>query len=152
MLSIINDPVSIFLPMLMFFTPIKGIFFTVALVIVMDTLVGLWKARHLNQNITSRKLSAVISKLLLYESLILITFLIAQFITAGAIDKLFSIEHVLTKGISLVLIYIELKSINESYKIVKGIDIWAHLKELISRTREIKDGVKELKDEESNNK
>lgn len=147
MLNIFNEPINIIIPLLMFFAPIKGIFLTVATVIVLDTIVGLWKARHLKQKITSRKLSGVISKLLLYQSLILVTYLIGQFITAGAIDKIFSIEHVLTKGVSLVLIYIELKSINESYHIVKNINIWDHLRELVSRTKELKDGIKEIKEE-----
>jgi hypothetical protein len=50
----------------------------------------------------------------------------------------------LTKVLSLVLISIEVISINENYKAVKGIDLWASLKKLISRAKELKNDSDEI--------
>jgi hypothetical protein len=50
-----------------FFLPISGILGLLLALIISDTATGIWKAKHLKQEITSRKLSAIISKLLLYE-------------------------------------------------------------------------------------
>jgi hypothetical protein len=44
----------------------------------------------------------------------------------------------LTKILSLVLVSIEVMSINENYKAVKGIDIWQAMKSLFARAKEIK--------------
>ena len=44
----------------------------------------------------------------------------------------------LTKILSLVLVSIEVMSINENYKAVKGIDIWQGMKNLFARAKEIK--------------
>ena len=55
----------------------------------------------------------------------------------------------LTKILSLVLVSIEVMSINENYKAVKGIDIWQGMKNLFSRAKEIKndiDGIRNSKD------
>ena len=55
----------------------------------------------------------------------------------------------LTKILALVLVSIEVMSINENYKAVKGIDIWQGMKNLFSRAKEIKndiDGIRNSKD------
>ena len=44
----------------------------------------------------------------------------------------------LTKMLSLVLVSIEVVSINENYKAVKGIDLWVSAKNLITRAKELK--------------
>ena len=67
---------NIIFPLLVFFAPIKGIFLTVAVFIALDTCTGIWKCKKLKKPITSRGLSALVSKTLLYEALVLATFLI----------------------------------------------------------------------------
>ena len=52
--------------------------------------------------------------------------------------KFFSVPLMLTKILSLVLVSIEVISINENYKAVKGIDIWKSMKNLFARAKEIK--------------
>ena len=51
-------------------------------------------------------------------------FLIDRFILNDIILTFFSVEFMLTKVVALVLASIEVMSINENYKIVKGIDLW----------------------------
>ena len=132
-----------------FFLPITGILFLIGFAIVVDTLTGIWKSKKLGLPITSRKLSAIISKLMLYEVAVIGFYLIDKFILNDIILQFFSVPLMLTKILSLVLCSIEVISISENYKAVKGIDIWSAFKNLLQRSKEIKndiDGVRYNKD------
>ena len=132
-----------------FFLPISGILFLIGFAILVDTLTGIWKAKKLGIPITSRGLSAIVSKLFLYEVAVILTYLIDKFILNDIILQFFSVPLMLTKVLSLVLVSIEAISISENYKAVKGIDIWSALKNLLQRSKEIKkdiDGVRYNKD------
>ena len=132
-----------------FFLPISGILFLIGFAIVVDTITGIWKSKKLGIPITSRKLSAIISKLLLYEVAVIGFYLIDYWILNDIILKFFSVPLMLTKILSLVLVSLETISINENYKAVKGIDIWSAFKNLLQRSKEIKqdiDGVRYNKD------
>lgn len=121
-----------------FFLPISGILFLIGFAIVVDTLTGLWKAKKLKIKITSRKLSTIISKMMLYEVAVIGFYLIDFWILNDIILKFFSVPLMLTKILSLILVSIEVMSINENYKAVKGIDIWQGMKNLFARAKEIK--------------
>ena len=132
-----------------FFLPISGILFLIVFAILVDTVTGIWKAKKLGIPITSRGLSAIVSKLFLYEVAVILTYLIDYYILNDIILVFFSIPLMLTKILSLVLCSIEVISINENIKAVKGIDLWASLKNLLQRSKEIKqdiDGVRYNKD------
>jgi len=132
-----------------FFLPISGILFLIGFAIMLDTVTGIWKAKKLGIPVTSRKLSAIISKLMLYEVAVIGFYLIDYWILNDIILVFFSIPLMLTKILSLVLCSIEVISISENYKAVKGIDIWSAFKNLLQRSKEIKqdiDGVRYNKD------
>lgn len=132
-----------------FFLPISGILFLIGFAIFVDTLTGIWKSKKLGVPITSRKLSAIVSKLFLYEVAVIGFYLIDKFILNDIILTFFSVPLMLTKILSLVLCSIEVISISENYKAVKGIDIWSAFKNLLQRSKEIKndiDGVRYNKD------
>jgi hypothetical protein len=132
-----------------FFLPISGILFLIGFAILVDTLTGIWKSKKLGIPITSRKLSAIVSKLFLYEVAVIGFYLIDKFILNDIILIFFSVPLMLTKILSLVLCSIEVISISENYKAVKGIDIWSAFKNLLQRSKEIKndiDGVRYNKD------
>jgi hypothetical protein len=132
-----------------FFLPISGILFLIGFAIAVDTLTGIWKSKKLGVPITSRKLSAIVSKLFLYEVAVIGFYLIDKFILNDIILTFFSVPLMLTKILSLVLCSIEVISISENYKAVKGIDIWSAFKNLLQRSKEIKqdiDGVRYNKD------
>jgi len=128
-----------------FFLPISGILFLIGFAIVVDTIMGVWKAKKLRVAITSRRLSAIISKLMLYEVAVIGFYLIDYFILNDIILKFFSVPLMLTKILSLVLVSIEVMSINENYKAVKGIDIWQGMKNLFARAKEIKTDINGLR-------
>ena len=128
-----------------FFLPISGILIMIGVLISIDTITGIWKANKLGDKITSRKLSAIISKLALYEVTVIMFFLIDQFILNDIILTFFSVPFMLTKIVALVLSSIEVMSINENYKVVKGIDLWQSMKLLFARAKEVKEDLNKLK-------
>jgi len=128
-----------------FFLPITGILFLIGFAILVDTITGIWKAKKLGIPITSRKLSAIISKLMLYEVAVILFYLIDSFILNDIILTFFSVPLMLTKILSLVLVSIEVMSISENYKAVKGIDLWQAMKLLFARARDIKQDIDTIK-------
>lgn len=128
-----------------FFLPISGILLMIGVLIAIDTFTGIWKAKKLEDKITSRKLSAIISKLALYEVTVIMFFLIDKFILNDIILTFFSVPFMLTKIVALVLSSIEVMSINESYKQVYHLDIWQSAKLLFARAKEVKDNLNKLK-------
>ena len=128
-----------------FFLPISGILLMIGVLIVIDTITGIWKAKKIGEKITSRKLSAIISKLALYEVTVIMFFLIDRFILNDIILTFFSVPFMLTKVVALVLSSIEVMSINESYKQVKNIDLWQSMKLLFARAKEVKEDLNKLK-------
>jgi len=131
-----------------FFMPISGLMFLIGFAIFVDTITGVWKARKLKQPISSRKLSAVISKMLLYEITVILFYLIDYFILNDIVLTFFSVPLMLTKILSLILVSVEVVSINENYKAVKGLDLWQAMKNLFSRVKEIKKETDEIRHNE----
>ena len=128
-----------------FLMPISGLLFLVGFVIVLDTITGVWKSIKHKVPITSRGLSAIISKMLLYEVTVIMFFMIDQFILNKIILQFFSVPLMLTKVLALILVSIEVMSINENYKAVKGLDLWQAMKNLFARAKEIKKEVDEIR-------
>ena len=128
-----------------FFLPISGILFLVGFLILIDTITGIWKAKKLKQAITSRKLSAIVSKLALYECAVIMLFCIDFWILDAIVLKFFSVPLMVTKITALTLCSIELISISENYKVIYGINIWQSLKNLLKRGAELKDDVDKIK-------
>ena len=127
-----------------FFMPISGILILIGVSVIVDTITGVWKSRKMNTPITSRKLSAVISKILLYEVTVMLFYLIDYFIINDIVLTFFSVELLITKILALVLVSIEVISLNENIKAVKGIDLWTSLKNLFSRAKEVTQDFKDI--------
>jgi hypothetical protein len=128
-----------------FLMPISGLLFLVGFVIVLDTITGIWKSVKNKTKITSRGLSAIISKMLLYEVTVILFYMIDHFILNNIILQFFSVQLLLTKVLALILVSIEVMSINENYKAVKGLDLWQAMKNLFARAKDIKKEVDEIR-------
>ena len=127
-----------------FFLPISGILILIGVSVIVDTITGVWKSKKLGTPITSRKLSAVISKILLYEVTVILFYLIDYYIINDIVLTFFSVELMITKILALVLVSIEVISLNENIKAVKGIDIWDSLKNLFARAKEVTQDFKDI--------
>ena len=144
LISIQQELLTLISICLAFFLPISGILIMIGVLIIIDTFTGIWKANKLKDKITSRKLSSIISKLALYEVTVIMFFLIDKFILNDILLTFFSVPFMLTKIVALVLSSIEVMSINENYKVVKGIDLWQSMKLLFARAKEVKDNINKL--------
>lgn len=133
---------------LSFFLPIVGILILIAASVILDTITGIWKAKKLKQPITSRRLSAIISKILLYEATVMLFYAMDKFLLNEIVLSFFSIELLTTKILALTMVSIEVISINENYKAVKGIDLWASLKNLFARAKEVTSDFKNINEKD----
>ena len=136
---------KLFSLLLSFFLPISGIVIAIGFSIALDTVTGIWGSLKKGEGISSRRFSAFISKTLLYESTIMLFFLMDTFILDEIVMQLFNIPFLTTKAVGLVLISIELISINENYQKITGTDLWASAKNLLFRIKEVRKDIKDLK-------
>jgi hypothetical protein len=133
---------------LSFFLPIVGILILIAASVILDTITGIWKSKKLKQPITSRRLSAIISKILLYEATVMLFYAMDKFLLNDIVISFFSIDLLTTKILALTMVSIEVISINENYKAVKGIDLWASLKNLFARAKEVTSDFKNINEKD----
>ena len=103
LISIQQELLTLISICLAFFMPISGILIMIGVLISIDTFTGIWKANKLEEKITSRKLSSIISKLALYEITVIMFFLIDQFILNDIILTFFSVPFMLTKVVTKTL-------------------------------------------------
>lgn len=132
--------------LILLFVPIYGILTAVAAAIILDTFTGIFKSIKLDGwcSIRSKKLSHIVSKMLLYEICILLLFVIDKFILNEFIFKWLSIDFMFTKICAILLIFIELVSIKENIEAAYNIKIWNLLKKAFLRAKEVKDNIDDL--------
>jgi hypothetical protein len=139
---------SVLLTILVFLNPIAGVILTVISFVTIDTLFAYWRVKKVGMKWTSRKLRVgLINKSITYISLIILFFLMDKFILNSLFVNLVKIEYFMTKLLSLVFIFIEFTSIDESYTIVKGKSIFTSVKELIGKANDIKNDLKNFNED-----
>ena len=141
-------PLIMISSILSFLLPVANILLLVGFAITLDTLTGIWKSIKTGDKITSRKLSSIISKMLLYQSTILLFFMLDVFILDEIVLAFFNIHLLTTKILGLTLFSIELVSINENYKKVMNVDLWSSLKNMLSRAKEIKGDITKVNEKD----
>ena len=133
---------------LSFFLPIVGILILIAASVILDTITGIWKSKKLKQPITSRRLSAIISKILLYEATVMLFYAMDKFLLNDIVISFFSIDLLTTKVLALVLVSIEVISINENYYAIYQKDLWYALKNLFARAKEVTSDFKNINEKD----
>lgn len=136
-----------FAGLLLFFTPIQGLVIAVGLIVMLDTFTGVFKSVKLRgwSSIRSRTLSNIISKMLLYEMCIILLFPIDKFLLNDLLLELISVNYFATKLTCIVIILIEGTSIKENVEEAMNIKIWKILKKILSRAKEVKHDIDEIK-------
>ena len=133
--------------LLLFFAPIQQLVMVVGLAIMLDTFTGIYKSVKLGgwKSIRSRKLSNIISKLVLYEVSIILLYPIDKFLLNELLLNVVSVQFFSTKIACVLLILVELTSIKENVEAALKINIWQILKKAISRAKELKGDIDEIK-------
>ena len=131
----------------LFFAPIQGLIIAVGIGIFLDTFTGVFKSIKLNGwvSIRSRRLSHVISKMLLYQLTIIMLYIIDKFLLNEFVTQHFTIQFMFTKLVAILLIFIELVSIKENIEAALKIDVWKMLKNLLNRAKEVKEDIDLIK-------
>ena len=118
--------------------PVKPLVFIAILAIVLDTAFGIWRSVKKNgwTSIRSRRLSHTISKSLLYSGAIVFIFLLEKYVVADILGQFVEVDLVLTKMFTFFCVVTEIKSINESYFSVTGVNVWDKFIKFVKRSKE----------------
>lgn len=150
-LNIRNSSITIVGMLLTFLTPIIPLIILVGVAIFLDTIFGIIKAMKLKQKISSRKLSQIVSKMVLYQGAVILFYNIEHFILGDIIGLFTSIPLILTKLVTSTLLFIELTSVSENIESAYGINLWKKFKQMLTRAKQVKEELEDFKDDESNN-
>lgn len=136
----------LFASICIFLAPIQGLMIAVGFAIVLDTFFGIYRSVKVKgwKFITSRRLSEIISKMLLYQLCMICTYVIDFFLLSEILHHFFSIEFMATKIVAMLLIFIETVSIKENFEKATGHDVWALLKSALGRAKEVKDSITDI--------
>jgi len=130
---------SITTALVLFFAPIKGIILMVALATIIDTCFGLWKAKKLEEEITSKLFrNGLVPKLVSYVAAVMLIYASDVFIINALTMSVISVEFISTKLIAIVLLSIEVKSMDESFVKVKGYSFIDKTKVIINKIKDLK--------------
>lgn len=118
--------------------PVTPLVLIAVLSIFLDTCFGIWRSVKKGGwvSIRSRRLSHTISKSLLYSGAIVFIFLLEKFVVADILGRFIAIDLVLTKMFTFFCVVTEIKSINESYFSVTGVNVWDKFKAFALRSKE----------------
>jgi hypothetical protein len=152
------------LSLVAFFAPAAAIILVVLGFVLMDTITAYLRVKK--QQKTDKENRVEISvfwrsrtfikgfapKIILYTTCILIFFALDVVLLNEFIAYFIPIPHFTTKVISLGLIYGELKSIDENWKIIFGKGLIKHIMELLHFTKKVKDKMTDVnKDKDESN-
>lgn len=111
------------------FAPVAAIVYSLTFVIFLDFIFGITKSIKLKEPVTSRKMSQSISKIFLYNLLIIGLFIIDKYVLQTGIG----LEKV---GASLIII-VEMRSIDEHFTKVFGYSLWDKISEQFKRGKSL---------------
>lgn len=125
-------------------TPVKPLVIIAVLSIILDTCFGIWRSVKKSgwKSIRSRRLSHTISKTLLYSGAIVFVFLLEKYVVADILAHFIAIDLLLTKAFTFFCVYTEIKSINESYFSVTGVNVWDKFVAFTKRSKETLEDLK----------
>ena len=124
--------------------PVAPLVLIAVLSIVLDTCFGIWRSVKKNgwSSIRSRRLSDTITKSLLYSGSIVFIFLLETYVVSDILGHFISIDLLLTKAFTLFCVITEVKSINENYFSVTGVNVWDKFVKFLKRGKEQLDELK----------
>lgn len=124
--------------------PIKPLILLVGVCISLDTFFGIYRAIKQRKKITSRALSAVISKMALYEFALILFYFIDSIILNDITKSFTPVDLFITKMVAAVLVSVEMLSILENIKLATGHDFIGMAKKTLRRSKSIKNEVEDI--------
>lgn len=124
--------------MLSVLAPVKPMVLLAIATIILDMCFGIWRSVKKNgwSSIRSRRLSNTISKSLLYSGAIVFIFFLEKFVISDLLGYFIAVDLLLTKAFTAFCVFTEIKSINENYFSVTGINVWEKFMQFVKRGKE----------------
>ena len=116
--------------------PVKGMVAITIFFIWLDLVVGVWRSKKLKYPLRSTGFKRTVSKTLLYAGAIVSVFFLEMYVLADLIGLFISVDLVLTKAFTFFCVFVELKSINESYFDVTKKDVLKSFKEFLTAKKQ----------------
>ena len=130
---------SLFLIITSLLSPIKYLMFLVGCMIILDTIFGIWSSKKLGLKLQSRKFARFITKMLIYQVVLITAFALDNLILGEFFLLFISIKMLMVKAAALALISAEIFSIDEKLKNVNdGQGIWFHFSRLLKVAKFLK--------------
>jgi len=108
------------------FSPVIPLILTLLFLVGIDFILAVYRSYRIDpKSITSRKMSNTIGKILIYTSTILSLFLLEKYI----LDSILPI----TKMVVALISFVEIKSIDESFKLLLGYSFYEKLVDMVKR-------------------
>lgn len=125
-------------------TPIHGMVMLIFLFVLLDTITGIYVVVKKEgwTKFNSHKLFNIVPKLFLYTITIIMSFAIDEIIFKNGI---MDIKDVFAKTITMVWIYIEVKSINENSQKLGNKSFWLIIKDILFKIKDIKKNINDIK-------
>jgi len=126
-----------------FIMPIQGLLLLIIGVVILDTFTGVYVTLKLEgrKAYRSGKLFNIAPKIFVYTGATLMLFMVDTFIFE---NKLFNIPYLLSKSISMIWVYTELKSMDENSQKLGNQPILDKVKELFKLFKGIKKDINKV--------
>lgn len=130
------------------FSPALPMVISVILFILLDTFTGLLKAKYVKQKRNSNSFKrGLLPKVIIYTLCILVVFVADQYLLNTFIKHYFDFDYLITKVICLILIFVEIWSIDENFEAIFGHSLIDYFKKFVNI---FKDFLRKKLDNENN--
>lgn len=139
---------SIGLVLVAFFAPIVPLLLLIGFAILIDTIFGIIASVKNKKPIVSSKLARILTKSIIYMSLVLLAYGIDYILIGEILLNYFKIHLLFTKLVGIGIVFVEVFSIDEKIRAFnnnKG--IWYYFKRILSKGKQITASVKDIKDD-----
>lgn len=135
----------LFLAAIGLLSPIKYLLIIVGLFILMDTILGVWNAKKQQIKITSAKLSAVLSKMFVYQGIVILAYIIDVNLLGGIVGLFVDVPLIVTKIATLMVLVNESYSIDEKVRSLNNErGTWFYIKRALGVAKTLKKETKGL--------
>lgn len=128
---------GLFLSTVAIFAPVKALILITLILILVDLVTGVLAAKKRGETIKSAGLRRTVTKLLVYQTAIMLGFLVEKYMVGGFIP----ISNIAAGLISIV----EFKSCLENLNTINGNPVFKSLIDKLGSTNDIKNAIEEVK-------
>ena len=148
LISIKNGLTPLFVVIITFLTPIFGLLLSVGIVILLDTLIAYFRCKKQGIKWTSKKMRVgLVPKFIGYQLSIITLFVIDKFLMNEIIMMIYPLQFLLTKILTMTIIYMEFMSMDENWKAIKGKSLTSYFFDMIKSGKKFKEKISSINDD-----